>query len=64
MGLSISKRLIESMNGRITVQSRVDKGSNFEITLRNIAISSTEIPVEDEKYKLGVIADTAKSVWG
>lgn len=37
LGLSICKRLIEQMNGDITIQSRVGQGSCFTITLPNVA---------------------------
>ncbi|MCP4110965.1 MAG: response regulator [Desulfobacteraceae bacterium] len=43
LGLSISKRLTEIMNGRISVRSTVGVGSAFEITLRDVNISSAEI---------------------
>lgn len=33
LGLAISKRLIELMNGEITVESEINKGSNFIFTL-------------------------------
>ncbi|MEK8017993.1 MAG: response regulator [Candidatus Parabeggiatoa sp.] len=41
LGLAISKRLVEMMNGQICVKSTVGLGSVFEITLRDVEVSST-----------------------
>jgi CheY-like chemotaxis protein len=40
LGLSISKKLLEMMNGSISVESAVNKGSRFIIHLPEIAIAS------------------------
>jgi len=48
LGLSICKKLSEIMNGEITVKSTPGVGSTFEITLRDVEISSGGLPVIGE----------------
>ncbi len=43
LGLSICKKLLEIMNGEITVKSTVGEGSTFEITLRDVEISADSL---------------------
>jgi len=58
LGLAITKRLVEMMNGHILVKSRVEQGSVFEITLRDVEVSSTESVknTEEEGFNLNNIA--------
>jgi len=45
LGLAITKRLVEMMNGQISVRS--EQGSVFEITLRDVEVPTTE-PARDD----------------
>ena len=56
LGLPITKRLIEAMNGKITVKSEIGKGSTFCIHLKNIIVqniqkSESELtPIENIRF--------------
>ena len=52
LGLAITKRLAEMMNGSISLKSELGKGSIFEITFRNIAVSETS-PIADGSVMTG-----------
>jgi PAS domain S-box-containing protein len=48
LGLTISQRMAEAMNGEITVQSKLNEGSQFTLILRDIE-KTDFIPVKIEK---------------
>ncbi|MCB1189612.1 MAG: response regulator [Leptospiraceae bacterium] len=42
LGLTITKKLVEAMNGRIRLHSKVNHGSKFSFILKNVIISEEE----------------------
>jgi len=52
LGLSISQRLVEKMNGKISVISQEGKGSVFSVELHDVAVSSSSIEQTDNSIEL------------
>jgi signal transduction histidine kinase len=53
LGLAICKRLVEMMNGRISVKSKVGVGSVFEIALRDVELPITKsTETQDDPFDL------------
>ncbi|MCZ4695226.1 PAS domain S-box protein [Ancylomarina euxinus] len=50
LGLSITKKLIENMGGTISLESKVDKGSNFKITIPNIPALTDQSEIHEDKF--------------
>ncbi|MGE0083504.1 MAG: ATP-binding protein [Desulfococcaceae bacterium] len=47
LGLTITRNLVEMMNGAITVKSTVNRGTEFCILLRNVSIASVSVLADE-----------------
>lgn len=51
LGLAITKKLIQMMNGEISITSEIGKGSSFNILLKDVeVVSSNDAPPSEEKH--------------
>ncbi|MDM8515678.1 two-component regulator propeller domain-containing protein [Desulfobacterales bacterium HSG16] len=49
LGLAITKRLLEIMNGSISVKSELEKGSRFVVKIRDVEICSADDMISNEQ---------------
>jgi PAS domain S-box-containing protein len=60
LGLTISRKLLELMNGKIAVESHLNCGSRFTVTVPVCPISSVDIPSEShDRTVIGLVAGQA-----
>jgi len=49
LGLAITKKLVELMNGEISIDSIVGKGSTFKIIIKEVSVATIEADIEEGK---------------
>jgi len=49
LGLAITKKLVELMNGEISIDSIVGKGSTFKVIIKEVAVSSIDKSLKEKK---------------
>ena len=52
LGLAITKKLVELMNGEISVDSIVGKGSIFTIKIREVSVASVDHGIEERELEI------------
>ncbi len=63
LGLAICKRLIEMMNGEISIKSDVGLGSIFEITLRDVKVSEMVVETKtDDNFDVETVVFEAAKI--